>query len=287
MHDADRAIGGAFMDVRLAVRHDHHALAVEMPAERVLEPLRCPEPAEPVRLALRGQPVHQVADIPHEGNELGARRRPLDQSPQFVAPASPRHAGRGHGHDGRGEREKGEREEQELPGRRLPPADEGHVVDEHDEAQRPTVGDHRDGRRVDVPAGHADLGGPHGPVRRRGVGGRPNLGAGESAADLRRVVAGPGQQGQVALARGRRHDALVAGDPQEDLAQRGCAARVPVGGQRLAGSRDGERGTQLDVPVEPPPRGFMDHLRRGPREQRQAGDEDEDEPQRSPHVESI
>ncbi len=176
--------------------------------------------------------------------------------------------------------------QQEVPGRRLPAVDEAHVVDQHDEAQRPTVVDQRNGRGVDVPAGHADLGGPHRPVRHRGVGGRPDPGAGEPAAGLRRVVAGLGQQGHVGPARGRRHDALVAGDPQEDLVQRGRVARVPVGDQRLAGSRHGERGAQLDVPVEPVPGGPMDHERRSPREQRQPGHQDEDEPQRA-HVESI
>ena len=129
------AVARALVDVGLAVRDDHHPLAVQVAAQRVLEPLRRPEAAQAVRLPLRGEALDQVAHVAEEGPELGRRALAPDEPPQLVAPAPPREPRGDEGDDRRREREEAEGQHEEAPRGRLPPLDEAQVVDEDHEAQ--------------------------------------------------------------------------------------------------------------------------------------------------------
>ncbi len=275
----------ALVDVGLAVRHDHHALAVEVPAQRVLEPLGRPQASLAVRLPLRGEALHEVADVPQEGSELGRRPLAPDEPPQLVAPAPPGQSRRDQRDDG-GRRGRGspKASSEERPGRRLPSLDEAQVVDEDDEAESLIGLEQRNRGRVHLAPGKRE------DVRARSS--RPPAGASKPgrtsvrearAGERGGVVEGLGLQREVGAARRRSHHALVAGQLDEDLAQLRLLARPPVRHERLARPADRELGAQQDVPLEPAPRGAADDHGGTPGQEGQARHQREREPQRLPH----
>ena len=71
MNDDDTAVLGPSMDVRFPIRDDDDSLAVQVPAERLLEPLWRPVAALAVGFLLGNDAIDELADIPEDGPELG------------------------------------------------------------------------------------------------------------------------------------------------------------------------------------------------------------------------
>ena len=260
----------ALVDVGLAVRHDHHPLAVEVPAQGVLQSLRRPQASLAVCFPLRGQALDEVADVPQEGPELGWRPLAPDEPPQLVAPAPPGQP-RGHQGDDRGpEGQEPEGEGQEASRRRLPPLDEAQVVDEDEEAEGAILIEERNRRDVRLAAAEREDLRPGRPGRGRSVGVRADPGREARAGERGGVVDRLGLECQVGPARRHSHHPLVAGQLDQDLAQLRLVARRPVRHERLARPGGRELGAQEHVPLEPRPCGPADHDGRAPGQEGEA-----------------
>ena len=70
----DAPVALAFVDVRLAIRDDHHFLAVQMPSQRQLQALRRPGAPFEFGFPLDHDPFDQIANIAHDGLKFGTLR---------------------------------------------------------------------------------------------------------------------------------------------------------------------------------------------------------------------
>ena len=288
VHHDEAAVARLLVDVGLAVGDDDDALPVQVPAQRVLESLRRPEAPLALRLALGREPLDEVADVPQERSELGARHLPAHEPAHLVAPPAPGQARRSQGDDRRRQGQEAEGEPEEGPGRLLAPLDEAQVVHEHHEPEGlPCLSEERDRGGVHVAAGHREDRRPGRPARVRRLRRGADAGPDRRAPEGRRVVGGPRLEAEVGAAGGRAEDALVVSQFDEDLPQLRLLPGRPAGHERLARATDGEVRAQLHVLLEPGAGRAADERRRTPREQGQAHDESHREPEGLPHPVSF
>jgi hypothetical protein len=242
------AVGTANVDVRLAVGDDDDVVAVQFPLEHVAQRLLRPDHliavAGPV---MRLEIAHQLANVARDRRQLGhdeAARRPQqpfapDQRAQPRDPPAPRQL-RDDDRDQRDDRRQRDEEHDHVALGFLAAAlRERHVVDQREQRPRSGVFDRPDGD-VQQPARRAQQ-------RTRGI----NEIAQRSAVEFVGKIAG----GERSLAVGRAHphrvQALVAGQPTEELLE-----PQPVAGQqqfrhRLLHGVGNQVGTHVQVAREP------------------------------------
>jgi hypothetical protein len=144
--------GGVLVNIWFPVRHNDDALAVEVAAERVLEPLWRPKASQTIRLPLGRQAFNQVTNVSKERLEFRSLAVASEKPPKLVAPPTPRQPCRHNGDHGGCGREEPECEQQEPPGRGFAALDEAQVMDEDKEADGLVAIKHGDGGDVDIAA---------------------------------------------------------------------------------------------------------------------------------------
>ena len=160
MQDGKAPVALVLVDVRFPVGDDHDALAMEIPAQRVLEALRGPESARALRLPFGRQPIDQFTHVVKKRHEFRMGRLTPQQALQFGVPPAPRQPGRDQRRGRCGQRQDAEREKQKPARRVVPALDEAQVVHEHDESERARVAGDPNRRDVYVSAGQRHHRGP-------------------------------------------------------------------------------------------------------------------------------
>ena len=146
MLNHDGLVRTVHMDVRLTIGDDYDALAVQVAAQRIVQPLGCPRTS----LMLENTVV-EFAHVAQDGIEFRSFNAIApQQEPQRCAPTVPVQPRRDERDDRRGEAEYTERKPQEISCLVFAPSHKTHVVHEYDETERRVGLDHRNGAEVDA-----------------------------------------------------------------------------------------------------------------------------------------
>ena len=177
--DAHAAVLGAHVDVRLAVGHGDHVVAVQFASQRRPQRLLVPDPLAAVeRAVLPLEVADEVAQVVRDGAQLrrgGGDVRAQDafaaqQRVQSAHPAAPRDLRDDHGDERDRGAQRDEEIEQVAPELLVAALDEAHVVDERQPCVRNALGIdllHRDVQRARARRAAAPAAGPRAPRGRR------------------------------------------------------------------------------------------------------------------------
>ena len=287
VQDFDAAVWRVVVDVRLAVRNHHDALAEQAMAQRVLQPFGRPEAARSVEVALGAQPVHQIAHVADEREKLGLVQAAAQDAANLVGPAPPGRAPDDYCDERRRARQHRERPDEQMLDLRLAPLGEAEIVEQQDHAARLVAVDHRQRAEVHRTTLDLDHRSPWDPLRRRRVGGVAHVPYRHRARYLRRPIGCGREDAAVGAARGRSDEPLVVRDDRQQRphAPRGRAG--PVLGELVARAGDGEISPSGKVALEPFVQRAADEERARQDQQAEAGENAEGDAEGTGHGRSA